>query len=72
MGMRFHATTNLKVPINLPRGFQKMSDRLAITGGMIVTPKDVIENGVVLCEDGRIKAVGSSSEIEPEQPRFAR
>ncbi|HKQ78413.1 MAG TPA: N-acetylglucosamine-6-phosphate deacetylase [Blastocatellia bacterium] len=43
-----------------------MSDRLAITGGMIVTPNDVIENGVVLCEDGRITAAGPSSEIEPD------
>ena len=43
-----------------------MSDRLAITGGMIVTPIDVIDNGVVLCEGGRIKAVGSAGEIEPE------
>src|SRR5262244_991841 len=50
----------------VPGGFQKMSDRLAITGGRIVTPKDVIENGVVLCEDGRIKAVGSMNAIEPE------
>src|SRR5262244_1810029 len=48
------------------RGLQKMSDRLAITGGMIVTPIDVIDNGVVLCEGGRIKAVGSAGEIEPE------
>ncbi|MGH9940400.1 MAG: N-acetylglucosamine-6-phosphate deacetylase [Blastocatellia bacterium] len=43
-----------------------MSNRLAIIGGNVVTPNEVIENGVVLCEDGRIKAVGSSSAIEPE------
>ncbi|HKE05127.1 MAG TPA: N-acetylglucosamine-6-phosphate deacetylase [Blastocatellia bacterium] len=43
-----------------------MSDRLAITGGMVITPNEVIENGVVLCEDGRIKAVGASGVIEPE------
>jgi len=66
MGVWFHATSNHNVPVYVQKGFQKMSDRLAITGGMIITPKDVIENGVVLCEDGRIKAVGSSSEINPE------
>ncbi|MGH9754956.1 MAG: N-acetylglucosamine-6-phosphate deacetylase [Blastocatellia bacterium] len=43
-----------------------MSNRLAIIGGAVVTPNKIIENGVALCEDGRIKAVGSSSEIEPE------
>src|SRR5262249_15078697 len=43
-----------------------MSNRLAITGGAVVTPNEVIENGVVLCEDGSIKAVGLLSEIEPE------
>lgn len=43
-----------------------MSNRLAITGGAVVTPHEVIENGVVLCEDGRVKAVGSSNEIGPE------
>lgn len=43
-----------------------MANRLAIVGGSIVTPKEVIENGVALCEDGRIKAIGSSSEIEAE------
>ncbi|MBS1789939.1 MAG: N-acetylglucosamine-6-phosphate deacetylase [Acidobacteria bacterium] len=43
-----------------------MSDRLAIVGGKIVTPQTVIENGVVLCEDGKIKFVGSSKEAAPE------
>ena len=43
-----------------------MSNRLAIIGGNVVTPNEIVENGVALCEDGRIKAVGSSSEIEPE------
>ncbi|MGH9754421.1 MAG: amidohydrolase family protein, partial [Blastocatellia bacterium] len=43
-----------------------MSNRLAITGGAVVTPNKIIENGVALCEDGRIKAVGPSSDIEPE------
>src|SRR5262245_48525267 len=66
MGMGVHATTSRNVPVYLQRGFQKMSDRLAITGGMIVTPKDIIENGVVLCEDGRITAAGPSGEVEPE------
>ncbi len=43
-----------------------MPNRLAIIGGAIVTPGEVIENGVALCEDGRIKAVGPSSAIAPE------
>ncbi len=43
-----------------------MANRLAIRGGAIVTPNAVIEDGVVLCADGRIEAAGSSNEIEPE------
>ena len=43
-----------------------MSNRLAITGGAVVTPSKIIEKGVALCEDGLIKAVGPSGEIEPE------
>jgi N-acetylglucosamine-6-phosphate deacetylase len=43
-----------------------MSGRLAIKGGAVVTANEVIESGVVLCEDGRIKAVGSAGAIEPE------
>ena len=43
-----------------------MSNRLAITGGAVVTPNKIIENGGAICEDGRIKAVGSLSEIEPD------
>jgi N-acetylglucosamine-6-phosphate deacetylase len=43
-----------------------MISRLAIVGGNVVTSDEVIENGVVLCEDSYIKAVGSSSAIEPE------
>lgn len=43
-----------------------MSNRLAITGGAVVTPDKVIEQGVVLCEEGRIKAIGASGEIEAE------
>src|SRR5262245_32270631 len=43
-----------------------MSNRLAITGGTVVTPTRIFENGVVLCEDGRIKAVGALGEIDAE------
>ncbi len=43
-----------------------MSNRLAIVGGAVVTPSEVIERGVVLCEDGRIAFAGSSREAEPE------
>ncbi len=43
-----------------------MAYRLAIIGGKVVTPSAVIENGVVLCEDGKINFVGSASEAQPE------
>lgn len=43
-----------------------MINRIAIVGGSIVTRDEVIENGVALCEDSYIKAVGSSGAIEPE------
>lgn len=43
-----------------------MSDRLAIVSGRIVTPQAVIENGVVLCENGKINFVGSGKEAVPE------
>jgi N-acetylglucosamine-6-phosphate deacetylase len=43
-----------------------MINRLAVVGGNVVTTDEVIENGVVLCEDSYIKAVGSSVAIEPE------
>lgn len=43
-----------------------MTNRLAITGGTIVTPHELIPSGFVLCEDGRIKFVGSRKEAEPE------
>jgi N-acetylglucosamine-6-phosphate deacetylase len=43
-----------------------MSNRLAITGGRAVLPNEVIEDAVVLCEDGRIRFVGPSSEAAPE------
>ncbi len=43
-----------------------MAHRLAIIGGNIVTPHSVIENGVVLCEDGKIAFVGSGKDAAPE------
>jgi N-acetylglucosamine-6-phosphate deacetylase len=43
-----------------------MTNRLAIIGGKIITPLAVIENGVVLCQDGKIKFVGSGKDAEPE------
>lgn len=42
-----------------------MSDSLAITGGRVVTPAGVIEDGIVLCEDGRIVYTGASAEAQP-------
>src|SRR5438067_6968716 len=44
----------------------KMSNRLAIVGGAVVTPHEVIKHGVVLCEDGRITFIGSSRDAAPE------
>lgn len=43
-----------------------MSNRLAIVGGAVIAPQRVIENGVVLCEDGRIRFVGEAREAAPE------
>jgi N-acetylglucosamine-6-phosphate deacetylase len=43
-----------------------MTERLAITGGRVVTSREVIERGVVLSEDGRITFVGPPREAEPE------
>lgn len=43
-----------------------MTDRLAIVGGKLVMPQAVIENGVVLCEEGRIRFAGPASEAKPE------
>ncbi len=43
-----------------------MADRLAIVGGKVVTPSAVIENGVILCEDGKIKFAGSGNDAAPE------
>src|SRR5262245_49664935 len=43
-----------------------MGNRLAITGGTVITPNKAIEDGIVLCEDGKIAFVGSSYEATPE------
>src|SRR5262249_26391233 len=43
-----------------------MGNRLAITGGTVITPNEAIEDGVVLCEDGKITFVGSFHEAAPE------
>lgn len=43
-----------------------MGRRLAIVGGSVVTPFEVIPNGTVLCEDGSITFVGSSHDAAPE------
>ena len=43
-----------------------MANRLAVIGGKIVTPSAVIENGVVLAEDGKITFVGAANEAQPE------
>lgn len=44
-----------------------MSERLAITGGRVVTPTGVIEDGIVLCEDGGIVFAGPSTEAWPRE-----
>ena len=43
-----------------------MSNRLAIVGATVVTPTRIFNNGIVLCEDGRITGVGDSREVTPE------
>jgi len=43
-----------------------MASRLAIIGGTVVTPGEVIEGGSVLSEDGRIVFVGSRRDASPE------
>jgi N-acetylglucosamine-6-phosphate deacetylase len=43
-----------------------MANRLAIVGGKVVTSSEVIEGGVVLCEDGKIRFVGSVPDAAPE------
>jgi N-acetylglucosamine-6-phosphate deacetylase len=42
------------------------SNRLAIVGGTVVTNNSLIENGLVLCENGLITYVGTSSDAQPE------
>lgn len=42
------------------------NSRLAITGGAVVTPDAVVEDGVVLVEDGALRFVGRAGEAEPE------
>ena len=43
-----------------------MTNRLAIIGGSIVTPSEIIAAGIILCEDNRLKFVGSAKDAEPE------
>ena len=43
-----------------------MTNRLAIIGGSIVTPSEIIATGIILCEDNRLKFVGSAKDAEPE------
>ena len=43
-----------------------MTERLAVIGGAVVTPFEVIEGGSVLCEDGRIVFVGPEGGALPE------
>jgi N-acetylglucosamine-6-phosphate deacetylase len=43
-----------------------MANRLAIIGAAVVTPQTVIENGIVLCEDGKIRFVGPAGAAAPE------
>ena len=43
-----------------------MTDRMAIVGAAVVTPQEVISDGVVLCEGGRIVYVGPGDGMVPE------
>lgn len=43
-----------------------MPHRVAIVHGRVVTPHEIIEQGTVLCEDGKIKFVGESRDADPE------
>ena len=43
-----------------------MTNRLAIIGGSIVTPAEIIAAGIILCEDNRLKFVGSAKDAAPE------
>lgn len=44
----------------------KGNNKLAVRGGKVVTPYEVIEDGIVLVEDGRILAVGHAHQLEPQ------
>ena len=43
-----------------------MTERLAVMGGSVVTPHEVLDGGIVLCEDGRIVFVGTGQGAQPE------
>ncbi len=43
-----------------------MADRLAIINGEVVTPVEVISTGLVICEDGKIRFIGSTKDADPE------
>src|SRR5262245_22660513 len=43
-----------------------MTNRLAIINCKVVTPNEVIDNGVVICEDAKIQFVGNATEAAPE------
>ena len=43
-----------------------MKHKLAITGGTIITENQQIEQGILLCEDGKIKFIGDASQVFPE------
>ncbi len=43
-----------------------MKNKLAITGGTIITENQQIEAGILLCEDGKIKFIGDSAQVMPE------
>jgi N-acetylglucosamine-6-phosphate deacetylase len=45
---------------------ERSKTRLAVLGGIVVTPTVAIENGLVLVEDGLITYAGTSREAEPE------
>ena len=51
-------------PVN--RLKKRMTNRLAIIGGSIVTPAEIIAAGIILCEDNRLKFVGSAKDAAPE------
>lgn len=44
-----------------------MAERLAIMGGSVVLADEVVRNGVVLCEDGRIVYAGAGEGIMPDE-----